>query len=166
MLSQVILPVHIVRADLQLHCLPNKLFQIAGYSKKDPGIFEFNDVVMVELMFCHHQFVWTSKPYVPVVPSFSDLYRSTSLSDVHVTTLAGHAVNPQCPHSKVVLHRTNETGDLWQQANTFNVVFGQHFSELIICCLDIQKKINQGGLLFWLGGLTARLRAHCICLIL
>jgi hypothetical protein len=50
------------------------------------------------------------------------LYRSTSLSDVYLTTLAGYAVNPRSSKSQVVLHRTTETGDLpKRQANSFNV---------------------------------------------
>jgi hypothetical protein len=136
------LPVHIVRVELQLHCLPDK-FNIVGDSRKDPGVFEFNDIVIVESIFCHHQFVWMSKPCVPVLPFYSGLYRSTSLFDVHLTTLAGYAVNPWHPHFQVVLHGTKETGDFpRRQASTFNVVFGQHSAELAICRLNIQKKSN------------------------
>ena len=53
---------------------------------------------------------------------YSGLYRSTSLSDADLTTLAGYAVNPWNTQSHVVLHRTNETGDLPKgQANTLNL---------------------------------------------
>lgn len=110
-------------------------------------------MVMVEPIFCHHKFVWTSKPYVPVVPSYSGLYRSDSLSEVHLTTLAGYAVNLRRPRFQVVLHRMKETGDLpRRQANTFNVVFGQRSAELAICHLNMWKKSNRGGLPFQLGG--------------
>jgi len=97
--------------------------------------------------------VWISKPYVPVVLYYSGLYRSISVSDVHVTTLAGYAVNPQSPQSQVVLHRMKETRDLpRQQATTLSVVFGQHSAEPAVCRLDICNKSNQGGLFFQLRG--------------
>ena len=143
--------------ELQLHCLPDNLFHIARYSREDPGVYEFNDMVMVEHIFCHCQFVWTSNPYVPLVPFYSGLYRSDSLSDVHLTTLAGYAVNPCHPRFQVVLHRAKETGDLpRQQANTFNVVFGQCSAELAICHLNVWKKSNRDGLLFQLGGFNCQ----------
>ena len=60
-----------------------------------------------------------SKPYVPVVLSYCGLYRTSSLSDVHLTTLAGYAANTRSPQSQVVLHRTKGTAPLpRQQANT------------------------------------------------
>jgi hypothetical protein len=110
-------------------------------------------MVMVEPMFCYHQFVRIPKPYVPVVLLYSGIYRSTTLSDVDLTTLGGYAVNPQSPHSQVVLHRMKETGNLPRQhAITFSVVFGQHSAETAVCLLDIRMKSDQDGLLFLLGG--------------
>jgi hypothetical protein len=106
--------------ELQHHRLLDKSIRIAGYSTEDPGVLELKDVVMVELMFCHGRFAWLSKPYVPVVLFYSVQYRSTSLSDVHLTTLGGYAVNPRSPQSHVVLYRTKENGDLLtRQVNTF-----------------------------------------------
>jgi len=94
---------------------------------------------------------WISKPYMPVVLFYSGLYRCISVSDVHLITLTGYAVNPQSPQSQVVLHRMKETRDLpRQQATTLSVVFGQHSVESALCHLDICKKSNQGGLFFQL----------------
>jgi len=85
----------------------------------------------VEPMCSHRRFVWMSKPYVPGVLLYSSLLRSTSLSDVHLTTHTGYNANPQIHQSQVVLHRTKETGDLIKrQANTLTVVFGQHSAGL------------------------------------
>jgi len=81
-------PARIVRVQLQLHCHPGMRLHIAGYSREDPGVLEFNNMVMVEPMFRHRRLVWTSKSYVLVVLLYSDVYSSTSLSDVHVATLA------------------------------------------------------------------------------
>ena len=108
-------------------------------------------------MFWLRWFVWMSKPYVPVVLFYSGLYRSTILSDVDLTTLAGYAVNPRSTQSQVVLHRTKETGDLTRrQAITFSVVFGQNSAELAVCCLHTRKKSDRGWLLFLLGGSNRR----------
>jgi len=129
------------------------LFHIARYSREYPGIFEFNDMLMVEPMLCHRRFVWISEPYVQVVLFYSGLYRFISVSDVHLITHAGYAVDPQSPQSQVVLHRMKETRDLpRQQATTLSVVFGQHSVEPAVCRLDICKKSNQGGLFFQLRG--------------
>ena len=147
-----------------MHCLPDKLFHTARYSREDPGVFEFNDMVMVEPIFCHCQFVWTSKPCMPVVPFHSGQYRSDSLSNVHLTTLAGYAVNSRHPRFQVVFHRMKETGGLpRQQGNTFNVVFGQHSAELAVCHLNMWKKSNRGGLPFQLGGFNCQVEGP-LCL--
>jgi hypothetical protein len=82
---------------------------------------------------------------------YSGLCRSISVSEVHLTTLAGYAVNSQSPQCQIVLHRMKETRDLpRQQATTLSVVFGQHSAEPAVCHLDICKKSNQGGLFFQL----------------
>ena len=80
---------------------------------------------------------------MPMVLFYSGLYRLTSLSNAHLTTLAGYAVNPRSLQSHVVLHGMKETGDLprWQ-TNTFDVVFGQNSAEPDVCCLDIWKKTD------------------------
>jgi hypothetical protein len=90
---------------------------------------------------------------VPVVLLYSGHYGLTSLSDIHLTTLAGYAVNPWSSRSHVVLHQTKETGDLarWQ-VNTLNVVFGQYSAEPAICHLVVWKKSDKGGLLVQLRG--------------
>ena len=96
---------------------------------------------MVKPMLNCCQFVWMSKPYAHVVLFYSGLYRSTTLSNVHLTALAAYAVNLRSPQSKVILRRMKETGDLpRQQSNTFDVVFGQHSAEPNVCHLDIWNK--------------------------
>jgi hypothetical protein len=97
--SQAILPGHIVWVEHQLHHLPGKSFHIAMYSREGPGVWEFYAMVMVEPILSHCQFVWMSKPYVHMVLFYSGLCRSTTPSDVHLTTLAGYAVNPWIPQS-------------------------------------------------------------------
>ena len=94
---------------------------------------------------------------MPVVLLYSGLCRTTTLSDVDLTTLAGYAVNSQSHQSQVVLHRRKESGDLpSRQAITFNGVFGQHSAEPAVSRLDIRKKSDRGGLLFLLGGSNRR----------
>jgi hypothetical protein len=100
----------------------------------------------VEPTFCHRRFVWMSKPYVPVVLLYSNLLRSTSLSDLHLTTHAGYAVNPRIPQSQVVLHRAKETGHRHRrQANTSTDVSGQDSAGSAMCRLDMLKKRDRGG---------------------
>jgi hypothetical protein len=72
---------------------------------------------------------------------------------IHLTTLAGYAVNPQSSQSHIILHQMKETGDLarWQ-VNTLNVVFGHYSAKPAVCHLVIRKKSDRGGLLFRLGG--------------
>jgi len=116
--------------EFHLHRLPDKSFHITGYSRQDPSVLEFNDMVMVEPKFCHRRFDWMSKPYVQVVFFYSDFYRTIRLSDVHLTTLAGYAVNPWRLQFQVILRSTKETGYLpRRQDNKFKVLFGQHSAE-------------------------------------
>jgi len=65
--------VHIVWVELQLSCLPDKSVHGVRYGREDSGVLEFNEVIMVEAMFRHHQFVWVSKLYVLVMPLYSGL---------------------------------------------------------------------------------------------
>jgi len=46
-------------------------------------------MVTVEPMLSCCQFVWMSKPYAHMVLFYSGLYRSITLSDVHLTNLQG-----------------------------------------------------------------------------
>jgi hypothetical protein len=88
------------------------------------------------------------------------LYRWPSLSDIHLATLTGHGVYHWSPKSQVILHWTEEAGNLTrQQANSFDVVFGQHSAEPVVCRLDILQE-SEVGLSFGFEVLTARLGAH------
>lgn len=136
--SQPILPVHTVWVQLQLICLPDKSFHIAGNSREDPGVLRFYEIVTVEHTFCHRRFVWMSKPSVIF---YSGLCRSTSLSDVHLTTLTGYDVYPRSPQAQVADNWTQETGDMPRRhSDKFNIAFGQHSAELAVCRLDIWNK--------------------------
>jgi len=86
--NQANLPVHNVKVEHQLNQLPDKSDHVTEYSREDSGVLKFYEVIMVESMFCPCRFVWMSKPYVSVLLLYSALYRSISLSDVHLTTLA------------------------------------------------------------------------------
>jgi hypothetical protein len=56
----------------------------------------------------------------------------------YIWPLTGDAVHTRSPQPQVILHRMKEAGDLpWWQANTVDVVFGQHSAEAAICHLDI-----------------------------
>jgi hypothetical protein len=110
--KKAILPVLIIWVELQLLHLLVKPFRVARYSREGPGVLEFYEMVMVEPMLSHCQFFWMSKPYAHMVLFYSGLYRSTTLSDVHLTTLAGYAVNSRIPQSQVILHRMKKSGDL------------------------------------------------------
>jgi hypothetical protein len=95
---------------------------VSRSSTEAPSFVEFNEMSMVEPAFHHRRFFWMSKPYVSVVIFYSGLYRSTSLSDVDLTTLTGYAVTLRSPQSQVVLHSMKETGDLLRlQSYTLNI---------------------------------------------
>jgi len=105
----------------QLNRLPDESVHVTGYSREDLGVLEFYEMVVVEPMFCHRHFVCISKPYVSLVLCYSGFYRSTSLSDVHLTTLTECAVYPRCVLSQVVLNWTKETGYFPRRhSNKFN----------------------------------------------
>ena len=86
--SQANLPVHNVKVEHQLNQLPDKSDHVTEYSREDSSVLKFYEVIMVEPMFRPCRFVWMSKPYVSVLLLYSGLYRSISLFDVHLTTLA------------------------------------------------------------------------------
>ena len=88
---------------------------------------EFNDMVMVEHLFCHCQFIRLLKPYVPVVVLYSGLCRSTTLSDVDLTTLAGYAVNHLSPQSQISF-----TG-----RKSLEIFLGGRPSHLMLCLASI-----------------------------
>lgn len=90
--------------------------------------------------------------YVRVAIFCSGLYRSISLSDVHLTALVGYVANPRSPQSQVILRGTKETGYLpSRKVNTFHV-FGQHSAPLAVCHLVKWKKRDRGGIVFRLLG--------------
>ena len=70
---------------------------VSRSSTEDPGCLEFNEMGMVKPTFRHRRFIWMCKPYVSVVLFYSGLYLPASLSDIHLTTFAGYAVNPGSP---------------------------------------------------------------------
>jgi hypothetical protein len=70
---------------------------VSSSSTEAPSFLEFNEMSMVEPAFHHRRFFWMCKLYVSVVIFYSGLYRSASLSDVHLTTLTGYAVKPVVP---------------------------------------------------------------------
>jgi len=114
-------------------------------------------MVMVEPMLYLRRFVWISKPYVSVVLCYSGFYRSTSLSDVDLTTLTECAVYPRCPLSQFARNWTKETGCLpRRQSNKFNAVLGELFAEPATCLLDIRRKSDRVGLLFRLTNSNRR----------
>jgi hypothetical protein len=63
-------------SEIPSHRLPDESVLVVGFGKKDLSVFEFNEVIMVEPMFLHRQFVWMSKPYVPVMLFYSGLDRA------------------------------------------------------------------------------------------
>jgi hypothetical protein len=60
-------PVHFVWVELQLDRLPDESVHVTGFGREDWGVLESNEVIMVELMFRHHRFVWMSKSFMPVM---------------------------------------------------------------------------------------------------
>jgi hypothetical protein len=117
---------------------------------------ELNEIVMVEPSFCHRRSIWISKRYVLVVLFYSGPYRTTDLSDVHLTTLITYAVY-WSPQSQLVLHWTQEAGELPnQQANYSDVTLTKHSADPAICRLDIWKKSDRGGLICRLCGSNLR----------
>jgi len=84
-----------------------------------------------------------SKPHVSVMFLILVSNRLTTLSVGHLATLKAYAVYLRCPQYQVILHQMEELGDLpkWQ-ANTLDVVLGQHSPDTAISHLDIWKKSN------------------------
>jgi hypothetical protein len=63
------------------------------------------------------------------------------MSDIHLAALTGNAIHAWSPQSQIVLHRMEEAGDLpRRQANTLNVVPGQHSAEVAVCSLDVWQE--------------------------
>jgi hypothetical protein len=92
--------------------------------------------------------VWMSKPYVPAVLSYCGLYRTSSLSDVHLTTLAGYAVITLSPQSQVVLHRTKGTAPLpRQQANALMLCLANCLLSLPYVVWTYRRRATEVG--FW-----------------
>jgi hypothetical protein len=69
-------------------------------------------VVQVDAMFDHGEFVWMLQTDVALVLLDPGLDGTPGLSDVDLTTLAGHAAYTRSLGSQVILHRPKETGDL------------------------------------------------------
>jgi hypothetical protein len=104
--------------EFQLDRLPDDSVDVAEFGREDLGVLEFNEVIVVEPMFRHRRFV-DVQAYVPALFFYSGLSRSTSLSDVHLVALTGDAIHAWSPQPQIVLHRTEEAGDLpRRQANT------------------------------------------------
>lgn len=102
------------------------------------------------------------KTYVLVVLFYSGVYRSTSLTDVNLTTFTGYAVRVyrRHPHSQALLRRRKETGDLSRrQAITFDV-FGRHYSESPYVVWTYGRTATEMGLSFGFDVLTAGLRVR------
>ena len=108
---------------------PDKSVHMAGYSREDPVDLEFCEMVMVGLMLCHRRFIWMSKQYVPAVFFYSGLYRSTSLSDIHLTTLAWY----NTPYTPGVLSpRSSFTG-----RKRLEIFLGGRPTHLMLCLASI-----------------------------
>jgi hypothetical protein len=101
--------------ELELNLLPDKSVNIARFGREGLGVLEVNELIIVQPTFHHHQFVWVSKLYVPVVLLYSGLNRLPTPSDVHLTTLKGYAVHPWGPQLQVVLDWTEEVKCLPRQ---------------------------------------------------
>ena len=79
--------------ELQLSSLPDKSVHVPRLSGENFVVLEVNEMIVVESVFRLRQFVRLHEPYVPVMLLYPGLYGLTSLSDVHLTTLAGYALN-------------------------------------------------------------------------
>ena len=101
--------------------------------------------------------------YVTVVIFCSGLYRSTSLSDVHLTTLVGYAANPRSPQSQEIAE--------WRRLDICLDGRLTHFMFLVNILLRWLhvvwyngKRETEVGLSLGFEVLTAGLRARSICL--
>jgi len=66
--------------EVQLSRLPEKSVHAAAFCRENLDVLEFQEVIVVEIMFRHRRFVYLSKPYVPVVLIKSGLNGPTSLT--------------------------------------------------------------------------------------
>jgi len=124
---------------------------------ENPAFLELCGMVMVEPTFCHRRYIWISKRRVLVVLLYSGLYRPTGLYDVHLDTLIQSAVYSWRTQSQLVLHRTEEAGELpKRQANYSDVMLMKHSADPTVFRLDIWKKNDRGGLVSRLCGCNLR----------
>ena len=127
--------------ELQLNRLPDESVHVAGFGREDLGVLEFNEVILSESMFRHRRFFWMPQPHVAAMLFNPGGDGPTSLSDVHPAALTGDTVHAWSPQPQIVLHRTDEAGDLpRRQAHTLNVVLGQHSAEATVRSLDIWQE--------------------------
>jgi hypothetical protein len=91
----------------------------------------------------------------------------TSLSYVHLAALTGDGIHACSAQPQISLHRTEEAGDLpWRQANTLDVVLGQHSAEAAETAVvwTYGRRATEAGLSLGLEVLTYGFRASCISL--
>lgn len=100
-------------------------------------------------MFCHRRFFWMSKSNL-LVFFYSCLYRSTSLSDVDLTTVAVYNVHSQSLQCQVFLNRTKKTGtsELWLDFAVILMIQQQFISSWILLGLGSRTYLLQFRMIF------------------
>ena len=122
---------------------------------------------MVEPTFCHRRCIWISKRYVFAVLLSFGLYRPTSLSDVHLARLIKYAVCFWRTQSQLVLHRTEEAGELSKrQANYSDVTLMKLSADPTCVIWTYGSRTTEVGLSLGCVVRTSGLRARLICMIL
>jgi hypothetical protein len=66
---------------------------VTGFSGQNFGLLELDMMFSVEAMLSQCQFVWMSKPYVPVRLFHPIFYSTTTVLNVHLATLAQSAIS-------------------------------------------------------------------------
>jgi hypothetical protein len=91
--AETILPVHVVRMQLDLSFLPNHPGHVSGFGGQDRGVLELDTMSPADTVFGHGQSVWTSQTKVPVVLLDPGVNGTASLPNVNLTTLAGYSTH-------------------------------------------------------------------------
>jgi hypothetical protein len=146
--SEAIVPVHVVRMQLDLNGLPDQPVHVSGFCVQNLGVLELDTMSPVDAVFSYCRLVWMSQTNAPMVLLDPGINGTASMPNVNLSTFAGFAVLAWSLQSQVILHRPKETSNFpRQEAHRFDDVPGQHTADAVESPIDRWKKGELSGLL-------------------
>jgi hypothetical protein len=94
---------------------------VSGLGGEDSGVLELNAVAQVDAVLGHGEIVWKLQTDVALVLLDPGFDGTAGLTDVDLTTLAGHAVHPRSPRSSFTGQRK------------LGIFFGGRPTDLMLC---------------------------------